>query len=153
MMRMLQTLLEDRFQLKVHRETREGAVYALTAVKDGKLTEAAPLNADRERAGVFMGRTGSPNASAISYWRQGRHASMAMLAARLEETLRRPVLDQTGIKGDFDFRFEYAADETNPGEFPSLFTALQETLGLKLESTKGPVETLVVDRAEKPSGN
>jgi uncharacterized protein (TIGR03435 family) len=153
MMRMLQTLLEDRFQLKVHREMKEGAVYTLTVSRGGsKLTEAAPLK-DGERANVYSGRTGSGNAPAISYWKQGRRASMAMLATALEETLHRPVQDQTGIKGDFDFKFEYAADETNPGEFPSLFTAIQEQLGLRLESAKGPVEMLVVERAEKPSGN
>ncbi len=63
------------------------------------------------------------------------------------------MLDRTGIVGDFDFRFEYAADELSSGDFPSLFTAVLDQLGLKLESTSGPVDTLLVDRAEKPSAN
>lgn len=152
MMRMLQTLLEERFQLKVHQETKEGAVYAMTVSRAGKLTAAADLT-QGERAGVFNGRTGPPTAAPISYWKQGRHASMAMLAASLEASLTRPVLDRTGIAGDFDFKFEYAADLNEPGDFPTLFTALQEQLGLHLESTKGPVETLVIDRVAQPSGN
>jgi uncharacterized protein (TIGR03435 family) len=152
-MRMLQTLLADRFQLKIRREQREGAIYALTVAKGGpKLAAADPLK-DGERAGVFNGRTGSPTAAALSYWKHGRHASMAMLSNSLEGTLGRPVRDRTGIAGDFDFRFEYTADELSTGDLPSLFTAVQAQLGLKLESTKGPVETLVVDRAEKPSAN
>jgi uncharacterized protein (TIGR03435 family) len=63
------------------------------------------------------------------------------------------VLDQSGIKGEFDFRLEYAADDSHLDAFPSLFTAIQEQLGLKLEAQKGPVETLVVDHVEKPSDN
>ncbi|HEY4364738.1 MAG TPA: TIGR03435 family protein [Bryobacteraceae bacterium] len=152
-MRLFQTLLEDRFQLKVRRAQREGAIYALTAARGGpKLTAAAELKTG-ERAGVFNGRTGAPTATALSYWKQGRHATIAMLANSLEGTLGRPVRDRTEIAGEFDFRFEYAADELSNGDFPSLFTAVQDQLGLKLESTRGSVETLVVERAEKPSAN
>ncbi len=87
MMRMLQTLLEDRFQLRIRREQREGAIYALTVARGGpKLTASVALK-DGERAGVFNGRTGSPTAAALSYWKQGRHASMAMLSNSLEGTL------------------------------------------------------------------
>jgi uncharacterized protein (TIGR03435 family) len=139
--------------LKVHRETKEGAACALTVAKSGaKLSPAATLK-EGERARVSSGRTGSPTAAAITYWHQGHHASTAMLAATLTTLFSRPVLDQTGLKGDYDFKVEYGADDTQPGDFPSLFTALQEQLGLKLEPAKAPVETLVVDRAEKPSGN
>jgi len=152
MLRMFQSLLEDRFQLKVRREQREGAIYALTVARGGPKLAAAELKTG-ERTGVFNGRTGAPTAAAISYWKQGRHATIAMLANSLEGTLGRPVRDRTEIAGEFDFRFEYAADELSSGDFPSLFTAVQDQLGLKLESTRGPVETLVVERAEKPSAN
>jgi uncharacterized protein (TIGR03435 family) len=62
------------------------------------------------------------------------------------------VQDRTGIEGEFDFRLDYSIND-DPESGPSLFSAIQEQLGLKLEATKGPIETLVIDHAEKPSGN
>jgi uncharacterized protein (TIGR03435 family) len=82
----------------------------------------------------------------------GKKASLALLAERLGEQLRRPVLDRTGVQGEFDFKVDYAIDN-NPETGTSIFIALQEQLGLKLESTKGPIETLVIEHAEKPTGN
>jgi uncharacterized protein (TIGR03435 family) len=75
-----------------------------------------------------------------------------MFAERLRDEVKRPVLEHTGLQGEFNFRVEYSIDD-NPETGPSIFNALQEQLGLKLEKTKGMIETLVVDRAEKPSGN
>lgn len=75
-----------------------------------------------------------------------------MLAGYLGEAPR-PVLDRSGIPGEFDFRLEFAADDSRPEDGPSLFTAIQEQLGLKLESAKGPIPTLIIDHAEKPSAN
>jgi uncharacterized protein (TIGR03435 family) len=66
--------------------------------------------------------------------------------------LDRPVLDRTGIEGEFDFKLDYAIDD-NPDSGPSIFSAIQEQLGLKLEAAKGPVEILVIDHVERPSGN
>ncbi len=149
MLGMFRTLLEDRFRMKVHRETKEGSIYELTVAKNGpKFQEAKPLN-DNERAGVFTYRTGSPQQPAISLARVGRHASVAMLASALQGPLSRPVLDHTGIAGDFDFKVEYAADDSHLDEFPSLFTALQDQLGLKLEPAKGPVEMFVIEHLER----
>jgi uncharacterized protein (TIGR03435 family) len=82
----------------------------------------------------------------------GPTASLAMLAGNLGEA-ERPVLDRTGIPGEFDFRLEFAADDSKPEYGPSLFTAIQEQLGLKLEPAKGPISTLIIDHAEKPSAN
>jgi uncharacterized protein (TIGR03435 family) len=83
--------------------------------------------------------------------------SMTQLANLLVLDVKRPVKDETGLQGDFAFTLEWNPDMRDtvdqPGARPSLFTALQEQLGLKLESTKGPVEVLAIDRAEKPSGN
>jgi len=79
---------------------------------------------------------------------------MAMLADRLTETVGRPVLDRTGITGEFDFRVDYSLDdnaETRTGLM--IFEALPAQLGLKLEAAKGPIERLIIEHAEKPSGN
>jgi hypothetical protein len=87
----------------------------------------------------------------------GRDAPREMidiLAERLSYwILRRPVLDKTGIQGNFSVKIEIAPDESQPDAAPSLFTAIQDQLGLRLESTRGPVEFLIVDHAEKPSPN
>lgn len=97
----------------------------------------------------------------------GTAASMANLVYALSRQLRRPVLDRTELAAAYDFEFEYAPDaggcsapagaavEAPPDalERPSIFTALQERLGLKLDAIKGPVQVLVVDRAEKPGAN
>jgi len=149
MLKMFQALLEERFKLKLHRETKEGSVYLLTVVKNGpKLQQAKELK-EGERAGVFTLRTGSPQQPAISYIRRGRRATMAMLASALEDQAQRPVLDRTGLTGDFDFDVQFAADDSHLDEFPTLFTALHDQLGLKLESAKGPIETLVMEHIER----
>lgn len=149
MLKMFQALLEERFTLKLNRETKEGSVYLLTVVKNGsKLRQAKELK-EGERADVFTLRTGSPQQPATSYIRRGRRATMAMLASALEDQAQRPVLDRTGLTGDFDFEVQFAADDSHLDEFPTLFTALQDQLGLRLESARGPVETLVIEHAER----
>jgi uncharacterized protein (TIGR03435 family) len=78
---------------------------------------------------------------------------MTRLAEYLSSQAERPVIDNTGLKGEYDFRVEWATDE-KPGSLrPSVFAALQEQLGLKLNATKGTIETIVVDRAERASAN
>jgi uncharacterized protein (TIGR03435 family) len=141
MMKMLQSLLAERFQLKIHRESKEGAVYALVVAKNGPRLQAAKTG---EESFLRFNRTGVVT---------GQNTSMSLLADRLNDfDFGRPVLDRTGLKGNFDFKFEYAPDDAKPDSGPSIFTALQE-LGLKLEPQRGPVEVLVIDRAAKPSGN
>jgi uncharacterized protein (TIGR03435 family) len=81
----------------------------------------------------------------------GENASMQRFAARLSIEFRRPVIDRTGLPGTFDFRFEYTQDSSQPG--PSLMQVIQDDLGLKLVPSRGPVETFVIDSAEKPLGN
>jgi uncharacterized protein (TIGR03435 family) len=78
---------------------------------------------------------------------------MERLASNLSSRFDRPVVDQTGVPGKFDFTLEWSPDETGDSGGPSIFTALQEQLGLKLESRRVPVEILVIDRAEKPGEN
>ena len=138
---MLRTLLADRFQLKAHVDMKEGPGYALVLSNKGaKFGETK----DHEAYGVVSG--GISEDQERPNWMRGTNASMAMLATRLEQRLRRLVLDQTGLKGEFDFKI-FFADEG------SLFSELQEQLGLKLVPTKVPLDYIVIDRAEKPSDN
>jgi uncharacterized protein (TIGR03435 family) len=148
MMEMLQTLLADRFKLKVHRESKEGSVYVLTVMKDGPKLKP-PTG---EKSYIALYRNTPPELPGVSYALGGKKASMALFAERLGEQLRRPVLDKTGLIGEFDFKVDYAIND-NPETGPSIFMALQEQLGLKLETAKGPIETLFIDHVEKPTGN
>jgi uncharacterized protein (TIGR03435 family) len=137
---MTKSLLAERFDLKVHRESREQPVLALKIGKGGpKLQPSASGNGPEVRGG--RGRLVMKN------------VTMEMFAAQLAgRVLGRPVIDQTGIKGEFDIQLEWTPDESPDGG-PSMFAALQEQLGLKLETQKGAVEVLVIDRAERPSAN
>jgi uncharacterized protein (TIGR03435 family) len=144
---MLCALLVDRFHLAVHAETKEGRVFALELGNKGpKLVDARDKDAYPV---VSYGRTGAAERPDFI---EGQNASMALFAERLSRELYCPVLDQTGLKGTFDFKFEYAADLSEPAAGPSLFSAIQQ-LGLKLAPTRGPVLHLVIDHAERPSGN
>lgn len=147
MMAMLQTLLADRFKLKVHRESKEGNVYSLVVAKGGH--KLSPPTGDRSF--IATRRFDPPTEPGVHYSLEGRKASLAMIAIRLAQNLRRPVIDRTGIEGEFDFKVEYAVGD-NPDSGVPLTIAIQE-LGLRLEPAKGPIETLIVDRAEKPSAN
>ncbi len=142
---MLQTLLEDRFKLKVHRETKERTVYSLVVAKGGpKLKEVAPNDPSERCCWTF-------NSGQIT----ARFRSMPWLADALRMYVGAPVLDQTELKGAYDFKLEWQDErDPDPKAGPSsIFTAVQEELGLKLEPSKGPVEILVVDHAEKPDAN
>ena len=149
MMAMLQGLLTERFQLKVHWEEKKGHIYALVAAKGGP--KLKPSTADRSY--VSLSRNTPTDQVGVSYTIRGQKASMALFAERLGKMeLGHPVLDRTGLQGEFDFKLDYGTADNQDAE-PSIFTAIQEQLGLKLEATKGPVETLVIDHAEKPSAN
>jgi uncharacterized protein (TIGR03435 family) len=144
---MLRALLADRFHLAVHAETKEGRVFALQVGRKGPALAGAR---DKDAYPVVSyGRTG---AAERPDFMEGQNASMALFAERLSRELGCPVLDQTGLKGAFDFKFEYAADLSESAAGSSLFTAIQQ-LGLKLAPTRGPVPHLVIDHAEKPSEN
>jgi uncharacterized protein (TIGR03435 family) len=140
---MVQALLADRFHLVLHRETRQLPIYALLVGKTGPRLQAADSN------------VGQPTARLGQLIVQ--KMTMASLANILAFDLKRPVRDDTALKGEFAFKLEWTPGlgEADIGEStrPSLFTAVQEQLGLKLESAKGPVEVFVVDHLEKPSEN
>ena len=149
---MIQSLLADRFQLKVHRSTKELPVYALVLAKNGpKLAEAKDDDPE-----VSMRIEGPGQMTGVK-------ATMSMFASALSRPLQRQVIDETGLKGAYNFKLQFVPDRnpSKPGEDgviptgdgPSIFTALQEQLGLNLKTSKGPVEVLVIDHAEKPTPN
>jgi uncharacterized protein (TIGR03435 family) len=150
----MRSLLADRFQLAIHKETKEGSVYALVVAKGGSKLQPALENAQGNR-GMRMERGQLT----------GMSAPIEFLATTLSGQLGRPVIDKTGLTGKYDFKLTWAPDmpsgpSKNPEapppaalEGPSIFTAVQEQLGLRLESQKGPVEMIVIDRIEHPSEN
>jgi uncharacterized protein (TIGR03435 family) len=171
---MLRTLLAERFKLTSHTDMRDVPIYALTMARsDGKAGQqfrsasetacvtlsssiAPPGSFDRNRppCGVLY--------SPIGHW-TGRRVTVDTLANALSRVVGRPVVDRTGLAGTFDLDLRWTdvsvllSSSTDPGDplpqadGPSLFVALQEQLGLKLESTRGPVHVLVVDGAEHPT--
>ena len=150
---MLQALLTDRFHLKLHRETRQAPVYALTLGKNGPKFEKAAES--EEPKVMFRPLVESNGQQMIQLVVQ--NSSMLELAELYTKFMDRPVLDRTGLKDRYDFTMDYEANADAPGPFaaatgPALFRALQEK-GLKLEATKGAVEVLVIDHAEHPSEN
>jgi uncharacterized protein (TIGR03435 family) len=166
----LRTLLEDRFQLKVHRETKEGPVYLLTVAKGGpRLPPSSCVAVDPSRmppppapgeklpeiCGLNRGGGSGPsrllNIVGLRIEEPDSAATVPGLTFYFSSILERTVIDKTGLTGRFDVHLEYRPELD--GEGPSIFTAVQEQLGLKLESGKGPVETLVIDHVERPSQN
>jgi uncharacterized protein (TIGR03435 family) len=190
---MLQSLLEDRFQLKVHKETRELPIYTLSVGKDGsklKAVDAPPRPTPGQAApapppppppaggglptnfapppGLMMMMPGGMAGSAMT---------MAQIINVLSGQLARTVVDKTELKGYYDVRLQFAPESAPGGALgfggpaggpggapvpppgasdplgPSIFTAVQEQLGLKLESTKGPVDVIVIDSVQKPTEN
>jgi uncharacterized protein (TIGR03435 family) len=148
MMVMLQTLLADRFALKIRRESKEANVYALTVAKGGpKLQEPAGT-----RSIIHAYRNTPVELPGVSYTLGGEKASMALFANQLEGHMMRPVSDRTGLTGEYNFKVTYATDD-NPETGAPLIVAIQEQLGLKLETIKGSIETFVIERLERPTEN
>jgi len=151
---MLQRLLEDRFQLKHHWETKEAAVYHLVVSKTAKLRESEPgdcLPSGDAPCGALRNSPGNT---------QGYSLTASDLAGSLSFFVGRPVLNYTALAGKYDIELQWTPERVqmqspSPSEenSPSIFTALQEQLGLKLESARGPVKTLVIDHVERPSEN
>jgi uncharacterized protein (TIGR03435 family) len=159
---LLKSLLEERFKIKVHTETKEMPVYALVVAKGGsKLKEAA----DGEGPGQRMIRMGRGTI-------EGQAMPMGMLVQQLAQNIGRTVIDKTGLTGNYEVKLEWTPEPGQGGgpfgggappppdalppadtNGPSIFTALQEQLGLKLESQKGPVPMIVVDSVSKPTEN
>jgi uncharacterized protein (TIGR03435 family) len=139
----------------VRKETREMPVYRMVlARKNGglgpQMKESACLPYDREHppaAGTRTCGSGMSGGGKMDF----TGAEIPNMAANLSTMLERTVIDQTGLKGKYDFKVNWSPDQADGG--PSIFTALEEQLGLKLVSSKGPVEMIVIEKAEKPTEN
>jgi uncharacterized protein (TIGR03435 family) len=174
---MLQMLLEDRFKFKFHRETRDLPVYALVVTKSGSKLTPAPVDADATAPGkpvdvtVNAGRGGTtvnlPGGASIMYGflvLEAKKVTMQQLVDNLARFVDRPVIDDTGLKGGYDFKLDFSLEEMKslmrtsgsdpnmlagvPEQGTSIMSSLQ-SLGLKLEARKAPMEVFVVDRLEK----
>jgi uncharacterized protein (TIGR03435 family) len=144
---MLQSLLIDRFQLKYHFESKEGSIYVLLKganalkLRPPKDKNTFPWSGGIERGGIYRG-TGIA----------GENVSISQLATNLSEYFKRPVLDQSGIQGSFDFEYETGNDDPEADIQSSIIASLNG-IGLKLKSAEGTVETIVIDYVERPSAN
>ena len=141
---LLQELLADRFGLKVHWETRETSIYVLMLDKNGpKFKESSGTQEPGINTSKGSGRGRM----------RGTREPISILASNLGNQLGAIVLDKTGLQSAYDWTLEWSLDPTVDSTEPSLFTALREQLGLRLNSQKGPMEMLVIDSVQKPSEN
>jgi uncharacterized protein (TIGR03435 family) len=163
----LQALLEDRFKLKAHFATRDAPAYALVVAKNGPKLKAATPN--ETYPGGFHDRTGKPLLGLGNRLEPGsdhglliaQSASMAQLAQNLSSLMNpilgRQVVDKTGLTGQYDFSVplytEWTSNHQTEESAPSIFTTLEDSLGLKLEPTTVPMQFLVIDHIERPSEN
>jgi uncharacterized protein (TIGR03435 family) len=185
---MLQTLLEDRFKLKLHHETKEVSVYNLVVAKNGLKLQAlkdgdcTPFDPTRqidlskpfsENFAKSCGITGLGKTPSGQWKVNFGGMTLDQIAENLRHVIDRPVINKTGIAGFFNFHIEFAPDENNsagikgdgsigpmlawspddPPGGPSIFSAIQEQAGLRLEAGKGPADSIVIDSVEKPSEN
>ena len=134
---MLRTLLGERFKLAVHTETKDGPEYSLVAAKGGPRMKQADDKANR-------GSSGGPGMLRGTM-------STAEMASLLSPIVGRLVVDHSGLSGAYTVDLKWASDDQTDG--PSVFTSIQEQLGLKLEPIRGPIQVLVIDRVERPSEN
>jgi uncharacterized protein (TIGR03435 family) len=160
---MLRTLLEDRFKLKTHWETKDGDVYNLVVMKGGpKLSSEGSIPPSAEDAKLYGDRPIPPLRQVndgqgydfIAY-----RCSMAQLTAILTSQFGRPVIDKTGLTAKYDFVLKYKGrwdkdrEPDDPDPTPPMDRALQDDLGLKTVQARGPTKVLVIDHVEKPSEN
>ena len=151
---MLRAVLADRFHLKGHFETKEFPVFNLVIAKGGpKLQQAKPENIDDNGIGITCHVTRQ-----LSGVTQRRGCTVASLTDLLLYNTGRTVIDKTGLTGHYDFELHWTPEDATPAQAlqysgPSIFTAVQEQLGLKLEPATDPLDILVIDSAEPPTPN
>jgi uncharacterized protein (TIGR03435 family) len=155
--RMQQALFADRLKLKVHFETREMPIFALVVAKGGlRMHEAKPGDTYANGLKGGDGKTFGGGSYMVGNGKMtAQGISMDSLAANLAGTTGHIVSNKTGLTGVYDFTLQYADSDPPPPDStaPSIYTAIEEQLGLKLESSKGPVQVLVIDHVERPSAN
>ena len=140
----LQALLADRFGLKYHKETRELDGYSLVVAKNG------PKLVQNTGAGEYAMKVTGGLGKQVLHSTKG---NIPRLIEILSRVTGRMVTDDTGLSGQYDFTLEWGPDEQTDLVGPSLFTALQEQLGLRLAATKKPTEVIVIDRVDRPTDN
>ena len=160
-MAMLRKLLTDRFQLAFHREPKELPVFAITVAKGGP--KLRPSAAPPGTLPYLINTVYPEEKGGVHVELPARNATIAQFAAMMQRAVvDRTVVDETGLTGTYDFDLEWTPDESQfNGNLPrsveptkpSLFAAMQEQLGLRFEATRGPVQTIVIDRVERPSAN
>jgi len=150
---MLQPILTDRFQLKCHSETKVLPVYELVVVKGGPKFQASKITGDQKATNGMNAGSMRVNNTAMT----STAIPISNLVALLSSNLQRIVIDKTGLTGKYDMDLTWSRDDVaapaSDSAPPSIFTALQEQLGLKLQPSKSQVETLVVDHVELPTEN
>ncbi len=145
---MYQKLLADRFHLVFHRETREMPIYAITVAKGGSILTPA----DPKETHINTGNSGGNGQRTLKF----TNMSMPDFALNMNLYEDRPVIDQTSLLGRYNFTLRWTYDvskEDEAGAPPSLFTAVREQLGLRMDAVKGPAEVFVIDHVERPSVN
>lgn len=175
---MLQTLLAQRFKLVVHHETRELPIYTLVLARRDRTLGPKLRKSDLDCAAILAARRSSNppvfvpamldpcgSGESIEGVLKGGAMTMADLTVYFSRWLDRTVSDRTGLTGAFDVELQFSSEglpglptpppgvQRPPNDYPSIFVGVQEQLGLKLESTRGPVDVLVIDHAEKPTEN
>jgi uncharacterized protein (TIGR03435 family) len=142
---MLRRFLAERFKLRLHNETRQLPIYDLVKAKDADAPKSALQKAagDCGRECGSIRRTGPDKVV-------GTSVSMGSVAHTMSDWVQRPVVDKSGIAGPIDFTLTWSPDSTPDSTAPSIFTAVEEQLGLKLVPARGPVDVLVIDFAERP---
>jgi uncharacterized protein (TIGR03435 family) len=160
-MAMLRQLLADRFHLSFHREPKEFSVYAITVAKGGPKLKATTVDPDATPDGPpLLAFVLSPAVVRLP----AKYTTIAEMASVMQRAVfDRPVIDRTGLAGRYDFDLEFTPDESMFGGLglkgtaestkPDLFSALQEQLGLKLEASRGIIDTVVIDRVDRPTDN
>jgi uncharacterized protein (TIGR03435 family) len=143
---LLRSLLEERFALKVHRETRQLAIYDLVRLKKDETLgpRMTRSSLDCAKESTKCGYNG------LAGHLTGGWITTTMLSTMLSSATQRVVVDRTGLDGRFDVELEWSPDQAATDK-PSIFAAVQEQLGLKLESTKGPVRVVIIDHIERPA--
>jgi uncharacterized protein (TIGR03435 family) len=156
---MLQKLMVERFQFKFHRDKKEMSVYVLSVAKSGPKLTKSEGDPNGLPGLFFRGKLGDLGV---------RNANMGDFCGMMQNVvLDRPIVDQTGITGRWDFSLKWTPDDSQFGGMgakippstdtadapPNLYTAIQEQIGLKLEATKAPADVIIIDHVEKPSAN
>jgi len=146
---MIIPLLADRFNLKAHLQSKTMPVYDLVVDHGGPKFKFKEDDDEQDNSSINVNTSNTDNTLSA------KDATMSDIAAALSEEVHRQVIDKTGLKGDADITLKWTSDEAadQGGTVVSIFTAVEEQLGLKLQAAKGPVDTLVIDHAEMPSAN